>query len=328
LGYCWFRYVPHYRSELLNQRSKIKPSFFFHPLLFILATENRKLLKLIRPLNLLLVALTFAFGASLADYLGKPFRADSFWLGFVMTLLLQITMNLLPEVYRPQNEPLPENETRTDKLKLRNNALYISMASLASIAVIAYILFNTKHLSLISFLFLAFSLALILIYSTPPFRLINSGFGELLLAIQIAYIFPTFAFTLQAENTHPFLALTIPLTFLAFAYFIVLDFQAFAQDEKYNRVTFLTRLGWERVVPLHHVFVLFAYIFLLGMPAFGLSLTLIWSAFLTLPFALFQINQLRNISLGVPPNWLLLNVTALVVFGLTTYFLTLTFWLR
>jgi 1,4-dihydroxy-2-naphthoate octaprenyltransferase len=286
------------------------------------------LLKLTRPLHLLLAALTFTFGASLADYLGKPFRVDSFWLGFLVVMLMQITINLLPEVYRPQNEPLFENETRQDRLRLRNNALYVSMAALASIAVIAYLLFNTKHLPLSSFFFLVSALVIILIYSTPPFRLINRGFGEILLAIQLAYIFPSFAFTLQTGMTHPFLALAIPLTFLAFAYFIVLDFQAFAQDQKYQRVTFLTRLGWERVVPLHHIFVLFAYIFLLTMPAFNLSLSLLAPAFLTLPFALYQIYQLRNIALGAKPNWTLLNATALGVFGLTTYFLTLTFWLR
>ena len=277
---------------------------------------------------LLLAALTYAFGASLADYLGKPFRADSFWLGFVMILLLQVALNLLPEVYRPHNEPLIDNETRADKITIRNNALYISMAAFASIAVIAYILFNTNHLPLSSFFFLIFSLIIILINSTPPFRLINRGFGEFLLAVQLAYVVPSIAFTLQATATHPFLALTLPLTFLAFAFFIVLDFQAFAQDEKYQRVTFLTRLGWERVVPLHHIFVLFAYIFMLAMPAVNLSLNVLAPAFLTFPFAIFQIYQLRNIALGIKPNWLLLNVTALAVFGLTVYFLTFTFWTR
>jgi hypothetical protein len=93
-------------------------------------------------------------------------------------------------------------------------------------------------------------------------------------------------------------------------------------------VTLLTRLGWERVVPLHHFFVLLAYIFFLASPAFGLSLFLLWPAFLTLPFALFQILQLRNIALGAPTNWILLTVTALSVFGLTVYFLSLTLWLR
>src|SRR5215204_1817307 len=294
----------------------------------IYGIHNLKLLKLTRPLHLFLAALTYFFGASLADYLGEPFRVDSFWLGLVMILLLQVTLNLLPEVYRPHNEPLIENETRADKIRLRNNALYISMAALTSIAVIAYSLYNTNHLPLSSFFFLIFSIILIVINSAPPFRLINRGFGEFLLAVQLAYVYPSIAFTLQTTITHPFLALTLPLTFLAFSFFIVLDFQAFAQDQKYQRVTFLTRLGWERVVPLHHIFVLFAYIFIFAMPAVNLPLNLLAPAFLTFPFALYQIYQLRNIALGTKPNWLLLNATALGVFGLTVYFLTLTFWLR
>ena len=294
----------------------------------IYGIHDRTLLKLIRPLHLFLAALTCFFGASLADYLGKSFRADAFWLGFGMILLLQIAMNLLPEVYRPHNEPLLENETRADKITLRNNALYISMAALASIAVIAYILYNTNHLPASSFFFLLFSIILIIINATPPFRLANRGFGEFLLAVQLAYVYPSLAFTLQTGTTHPFLALTLPLTFLAFSFFIVLEFQAFAQDQKYQRVTFLTRLGWERVVPLHHIFVLFAYIFMLAMPAVNISLNLLAPAFLTFPFALYQIYQLRNIALGTKPNWLLLNATALGVFGLTVYFLTFTFWTR
>jgi len=286
------------------------------------------MLRLTRPLQLLLAALTYCFGASLADYLGEPARTTSFWLGLAVILLLQITMHVLPEVYRPTNEPYLETQTLNDKISLRNNAMYMSLATLASIAVLAYILYNTKQLPLASFYFLIFSLLILLIYAVPPFRLVNSGFGEIFLAIQLAYIYPSLAFTLQADETHPFLALTIPLTFLAFAYFIVLDFQGFAQDQKYERLTFLTRLGWQRVVPLHDIFLMFAYIFFLAMPAFNLTLNLLAPAFLTFPFALYQIFQLRNIALGVKPNWILLSVTALAVFGLTTYFLALTFWIR
>lgn len=286
------------------------------------------ILRLTRPLHLLLSTLTYSFGAGLADYLGKSFRTESLWLGLIIVLLLQITTNLLPEVYRPQNEPLLENETRQDRLRLRNNALYVSMAALASIATLAYILYNASLLPPASFFYLAFSLLLILVHAIPPFRLLNRGFGEILLAVQLAYVFPSIAFTLQATATHPFLALTIPLTFLAFAYFIILDFQAFAQDQKYDRQTFLTRLGWERVVPLHHIFVLFAYVFLLAMPAMNLTLNLLAPGFLTFPFALYQVLQLRSIALGARPNWMLLNATALGVFGLTTYFLALTFWIR
>jgi 1,4-dihydroxy-2-naphthoate octaprenyltransferase len=285
-------------------------------------------LRLLHPLHLLFAALTYAFGASLADYLGKPFRTESFWFGLIIVFLLQAAMSSLSAIYRPLTEPLVEGETRSDRQSLRNNLLYVSVASLGSVAVLAYTLFNLSLLSLSAFLFLVFSILLLLAYSLPPLRLLSRGFGEILLAVQLAYMIPSFSFTLQAGSTHPILFLAIPVTFLAFAFFVVQDFQSFARDQTYNRVTVLTLLGWERVVPLHHIFLLFAYIFLLAMPAFNLSLRLLAPAFLTLPFALFQIYQLRSIALGAKPNWTLLHATALSVFGLTIYFLTLTFWLR
>jgi 1,4-dihydroxy-2-naphthoate octaprenyltransferase len=288
----------------------------------------RNLLRLTRPLHLLLAALAYFLGASIANYLGKPFRPDSFWLGLIAVLLAQASMSLLAEVFRPGNEAIIEGENRKDRLVLRNNALYVSIAGLTAIAVIAFLLYNNNHLSVSAFFFLLLSLLLVLAYAIPPFRFINRGFGEFVLAAHIAYILPSIGYTLQADETHRFLLIGVPLTFLAFAYFIVMDFPAFASDSKYNRSTLLTRLGWERAVPLHHLFVLLAYLFFLAAPVFGLSLSLLWPAFLTLPFALFQIFQLRNISLGAPTNWTLLTVTALSVFGLTTYFLSLTFWLR
>jgi 1,4-dihydroxy-2-naphthoate octaprenyltransferase len=286
----------------------------------------RTLLRLSRPLYMLLAALTFCFGVSIANYLGKPFRSDAFWLGLAGVILAQMTMSLLSEVFRLDAEPLTENETRRGRLVIRNNALYVSVAAVTVDAVLAFLLYRNLHLSPASLSFLLLSLVVILVYCMPPFR--NRGFGEFLLAAHLAYIIPSIAYLLQANETHRFLILLLPLTLLAFAYFIVMDFPAFASDQKYNRTTFLTRLGWERVVPLHHIFVIFAYIFFAISPALGISLSLIWPAFLTLPFALFQIYLLRGISLGGPANWPLLTATALAVFGLTVYFLTLTFWLR
>ena len=284
------------------------------------------MLELIRPLHLFLAALTYTLGVSIANYLGNPFNSNSFWLGLAVILLSQLSMSLLAEVFRLDVEPLVENETRAARQVLRNNALYISIASLAVIAFIAYLLFINTQLPFAAFSFLSLSLILILVYALPMFR--SRGFGEFLLAVQLAYVFPSFAFILQSGGPHRFLSLTIALTFMAFAYFIIMNFPSFAVDRKYNRATFLTQLGWERVVPLHHLLVLLAYLLFFMSPVFGISLSLIWRVFLTLPFAIFQILQLRSIALGSPPNWTLLSVTALATFGLTTYLLMLTFWLR
>lgn len=284
------------------------------------------MIKLSKPLTLLLVSLIYLLGSSIPAYLGEPFQATPFILGFIIILFAQLSMNFLSETFRPHNEPLIENESPAKIETLRNNLLYISIGLISASITLTYLLFTNYQIQLIPFFLL---LTTTILYSTPPFRLINRGFGELTLAIQIAYIIPSIGFVLQANETHRLLTiLIIPLTALGLAYFLILNFPTFADDEKYLRGTMLRLFTWQRAVPIHHSLIVFAYFVFALAPTFGFSFNLIWPAFLTLPFAIFQIIQLQAISNGNPPNWKLLTSTALAVFGLTTYFLTLTFWLR
>jgi 1,4-dihydroxy-2-naphthoate octaprenyltransferase len=287
------------------------------------------LIKLLRSLNLLLAGLTYLLGASIPQYLGNPIQPAPFALGLIFVLLTQASMTLLSEVFRPHNEPLIEGETPQKKETLRNNLLYISVGMIGTAAVIAFITHLNFTLTLPTFYFLLTSMVLILVYAIPPLHLVNRGFGELILAIHIAYVIPSIAFLLQAAEMSRLLAtLLLPLTTLALAYFLILNFTTFPDDQKYERGTLLRRLTWERAVPLHHSLIAFTYLAFALAPFFGFAFNVIAPAFLTLPFAAFQIYQLQSIANGSPPNWKLLTVTALAVFGLTTYFLTLTFWLR
>ncbi len=287
------------------------------------------LFKLSRPLYVLLAALTYIFGASIAKYLGRPFEQIPFWLGLTGVVLAQVSMGLLAEVYRPENEPIVENETLAERKTVRDAALYVSTASLAAMAVIAFLLYLNNLLTFQALVFLALSLLLVITYSIPPFRLLNRGLGEFVLAVHLGYVIPSIGFLFQAKDYHRLLlSLALPLTALSLAYFLILNFTTYASDQKYQRHTMLRLLSWERAVPFHHSLILAAYVLFFSTTLLGISLKLIWPAFLTLPFALFQIVQLRAIALGNRPNWPLLTVTSLAVFGLTAYFLTLTFWLR
>lgn len=287
------------------------------------------MLKLTRPLNLFLVTLTYLLGAGISTYLGKDIQLVPLILGFAIVIFAQISMSFLREVFRPHNEPLIKGETPQQKETLRNNLLYISIGLIGAVAGITYTLHLNFTLALPTILFLLFLIIFVFLYSIPPFHLANRGFGELILAVQIAYIVPSIAFLLQSDEIPRLLtALLIPLTSLALAYFLILNFTTFQDDQKYDRGTLLRRLTCERAVPLHHGLLAFAYIaFALALP-FGFALNIIAPAFLTLPFAIFQIFQLRAIANGNPPNWKLLTSTALMVFGLTAYFLVFTFWFR
>ena len=287
------------------------------------------ILRLSRPLYLILAALTYILGAGIARFLGKPQVPTAFWLGLLSVLFVQLSMSLLVEVFRPFNEPIVADETISDRRLTRDAALYVSIAALASLAVIAFLLYRDRLLNAPAFFLIGISLLVLLVYSVPPLRFVDKGLGELLLSIQIAYLSPSIAYLLQARVYHNLVVfISTPLVFLALAMLLAFDFPSYSGDMKYERNTLLARLGWERAISFHRFLVLGAYILFTTAPIFGFSLGLIWPVFLTLPFALLQIYWLQNISLGAKPLWNLLTANAITILGLSAYLLTLTFWLR
>jgi 1,4-dihydroxy-2-naphthoate octaprenyltransferase len=287
------------------------------------------LLRLSRPLNIIFAVLTYVLGAGIARYLGITHNLVVFWLGLGGISLAQFSMGLLAEAHRPVQQPSDNDEHRAERVNLRNEALIVSVSALAAIAVIAILLVLQGALSPVVMLFSGLSLVAVLVYAVPPLRLVDAGLGEFTLAVHIAMIAPALGFVLQAGEYHRLVAIiSFPLTLLALAYFLILDFPTFASDEKFDRRTLLRGMGWQRAVPLHHGLILGAYALLASALFFGLAWGLVWPALLTLPFAILQIFWLQNISQGAKPIWSLLTVNALAVFGLTAYLLTFAFWLR
>ena len=287
------------------------------------------IVRLARPLLLMLAALTYVLGAGIARYLGHPQSPTVFWLGLVGVVLAQASMSLLVEVFRRAEEPIVQGETVAERRSVHDAALYVSIGALAAAAFIAVVLFESRDLTPPAMTFLGLSLVSVVLYSVPPLRLFDKGLGELVLALHMAYVVPSIGFLLEAGEFHRLLnAVIIPLTFLAFSTFLALDFPTYAEDLKYDRRTLLVHIGWERAVPLHHGVIIAGYGLLALAPILGFSLGLLWPAFLTLPFAVLQIFWLRNIALGARPIWNMLSTNAVSVFGLTAYFLMIAFWLR
>lgn len=283
---------------------------------------------LLRPLHLLFAALAYALGVAIADYLGVTISAAALWLGLGWALLAQTSMSLLAEVFRPVNEPL-NGLFGAERVYLRDRLLFISIGLLGLAAGCAYILFLAGRVQTPALILLALSLLLVFAYAVPPLKLVRRGFGELLLAAHIGYVVPSLGLVLQMGDFHRLLPiLAIPVTTLALATFLVLDFPTFADDLRYERFTLLTRLAWQRAIPLHHGLVLLAFLLLTLAPLLGISLALVWPAFLTAPFAIFQIILLRNISLGAPPLWKPLTVNAAALLALTAYLLAFSLFLR
>lgn len=291
--------------------------------------QLRHLIRLTRPIQLLLALLTYGLGLGLSRYLGATLLLEPQFFGGIIVCLLLAASSLLMEYFRPINEPIVPGETRKEREELRSTLLIVSLVFLAVVGLLIFLLQRAGFLGPDTFLLLAGFILLALANAVPPVRLINRGLGELSLSVLIATLTPTFAYLLHSHNLHRLLMLfTFPLFLIALASFLALNFPVYADDLKYERRSLLISLGWQRAVPIHNSLLIVAYLFLAAIPFLGVPFGLVWPALLTLPLAAYQIFTLRKIADGAKPLWPAFIATATAIFGLTTYLITLTFWLR
>jgi 1,4-dihydroxy-2-naphthoate octaprenyltransferase len=289
----------------------------------------RRLLQLARPLLLLFTAMMYVFGAGIARYLGASIHWMTFWIGLIAVLVVQIAACWLVETFRLPFAPLAQGETPRQRENFRVLLLQVSFAALTLFCVAGMTLLLTRALNLASGILLLLDFLLLAAYAVPPFRLSESGFGELALAVSISTLVPAASFLFHAGEYHRLVQMTcFPLTLLLLAYLLVADFQSFAADQKVERRTLLTRLGWQRAVPLHHILVLAAFLLFASSPLFGMPARLIWPVFLDLPFAAVQIVWLQRIARGGRTLWNFIVPLSAALFGLAVYLLTFSFWTK
>jgi len=288
-----------------------------------------RILRLTRPLHLVFTTMMYTLGAGIARYLGTAIHWSAFWIGLLAVILIQVAAYWLVETFRLPFAPLAAGETPRQRENFRVLLLQASFAALTLFCVSAMVLFLKRSFNLASGIFLALDFLILVAYAVPPLRLSETGYGELALAVSTAIFVPAASFLFHADEFHRLLQLTcFPLSFLALAYLLVSDFPTFATDQKMERRTLLTHLGWQRAIPLHHILVLAAFLLFASTPFFGIPWRMIWPVFLDLPFAAVQIIWLQRIARGGRTLWNFIVPLSATVFGMAIYLLTFSFWTR
>lgn len=297
----------------------------------------RLFVRLSRPIFLVGGALVFALGAGIARFLGTPIDWGVYLLGQGFVTLLQLSAHYLNEYFdapadanNPGRTPLTGGSGAVGPGKLtRNFVLLAAITTLTIVASLTVLLIEYAPISPLLFLIVGLMFLGAFFYSTPPIKLVSSGYGELTTSILVAYLVPAFSFILQTGDLHRLVAMaTIPLTFLHMAMMLCFEFPDYAVDIKYNKLNLLVRLGWERGMALHNILILIAFL-ILGLAAVvGLPLAIVLPAYIPLPIGLLQIWQMRRIAAGVKPNWNTLTMTAVVLFASEVYLLAFAFWTR
>jgi 1,4-dihydroxy-2-naphthoate octaprenyltransferase len=288
-----------------------------------------EILRISRSPNIVITFLAYSLGTGIARYLGTAIQWPIFFLGLFIILPLISASSFLVEYFNP---PITTYlyKVSSRKIKLyKDRLLLIAFALLATscASVISLLLITT--INTFAGIFLIFITIIMLVYAVPPIELSKSGYGELALSFIFATLVPVISYLFQTDDIHRILPIiTFPLTLQAIAWQLASNFSTYAVDQKSGRQSLVIRLSWQKAVPLHHVLTLTAFLFYIISPFFGVSWVLIWPILLAFPFAILQIVWLQRIANGGRPVWKFYNVLIPTVFGLSTYLIGFSFWLR
>jgi 1,4-dihydroxy-2-naphthoate octaprenyltransferase len=297
----------------------------------------RLFIRLSRPFFLLGAILVYSLGVGIAHYLGVTIDWGHYFLGQAWVTTLQLATHYFNEYFDSPADAANANRTLFSGGSgalgegglPREVALWAGIASLTGATSFTVILIRVIGLNPALFLVMVLIFLGAFFYSVPPVRLVESGYGELSTSIIVASLVPAFAFILQYGELHRLVAMsTFALITLHLAMMLAFELPDYANDIKFEKLTLMVRIGWERSITFHNILILISYLLIGLAMLFKFPLLVALPALLSFPLGLFQIWYVNRIAAGAKPNWNLLGALAISVFGLTTYLMTFSFWTR
>lgn len=297
----------------------------------------RLFIKLSRPLFLLTAILLYFLGIGIAHYLSGPVNWDSFFLGLGWIVFILLGSQFLNEYFDPMailddppNKHTPFSGSSgaigADRLP-RPVALWAGLSCLTITASLTVLLFQDLGLNNGTILILGLIFLGEFVYAIPPFRLVSTGYGEILMSIIVVGFVPAMGYLLQGHDFHRLLVMVaFPLTIQHIGMLLALELPDYASDIKQGKRPVIVQIGWQRGMLLHNILILGSFVILGLAFVFGLPLNLAWPVIFVLPVGLFQIWLMNRIADGAKPNWNLLELVSVSTFVLTAYILTFAFW--
>jgi 1,4-dihydroxy-2-naphthoate octaprenyltransferase len=291
--------------------------------------------RLARPHFLLGGLLLYALGALIARYEAYPIDFKLYWVGQLFVSALQLMTHFLNEYWDVEADRLNQARTPfsggsgvlTQAGLKRETAFSLAVASLAIASGAGVWLVLDPRVGPPAWAVMVLAIVGTYSYSSPPLRLVSTGFGELSASVLVAGFVPAFAHLLQAGHpSRTILLATAPLIVLHFAMLVAFEYPDFLSDEAAGKQTLLVRLGRRRGAALHN-FALLGAIGLAAAATFvGLPARVALAVVISSPLVLLQIVTMRRLQRGEPVSFSRLTFLAVLIFALTTYFMAFTFW--
>jgi len=149
----------------------------------------RMFIKLARPLQILLSALTYSLGAGISRYLGHPVHAAAFGLGLLSVVAIEVAAFWLLEYFRLALTPLAKEESPRQREELRISLFQSAMALLTVAGASIVTLLLARLLPVPAGALMVLIVVFFIAYSVPPMRLAETGYGELAFALPWVHFF-------------------------------------------------------------------------------------------------------------------------------------------
>lgn len=297
----------------------------------------RYFIQLSRPIFVLSSVLLYFLGIGIAHYLSGQINWTSFFLGLGWIVVIILGTQYLAEYFGPnfmdkeptrKHTPFSGGSGAIGVGRLpRQVALWAGLTCLTITASLTVLLIQKLGISIVGILIMGLIFIGEFLYAIPPFRMVSSGYGEVIMSIIVIGLVPAFAYLLQGHDFHRLLLMVaFPLTTLHLGMLLALEFPDYASDIIQGNRPAIIRIGWQRGMLLHNFLILISFVILGVAFVFGLPLSVGWPVIFVLPIGLFQIWMMNRIADGAKPNWNLLVMVSISTFGLTTYLLTFAFW--
>ena len=286
--------------------------------------------KLIKPFRLVSLLTTYALGLGLVQYV-RSLRSWSFAIqGFIFLLMITLgaeALGLLSQVRRQIQITRDLTDKQKHQLRMLLAVLAGTFLTVATTIFIGWMVSGVLWQGWLSLILLAL-LAGIVYYLTMTIQEITAYeiLGEVLLFVIIP---PATAFFIQSRDFHRLLTLTvIPFVASYLCYPLLLSLKWYSADQRHERKTIATQVGWERTMVLHNALILLAYLLFALIALLNFPWFLLWPVFLTLPIGLLEIWLMERIRRGRKPLWMVMQVATTSVYFIPMYLLGFAYWIR
>ncbi|MFI5297528.1 MAG: prenyltransferase [Polyangiales bacterium] len=177
-----------------------------------------------------------------------------------------------------------------DGLLARNVALRAALA-LTGVSLVMMLALPTTTAKIVCLA----AIALAWMYSTPPFRLVGRGLGEITVVVVLNVLTPLFGLVVQGGTIGVRLfAVVVPLGVIGYMRMLIMSIPDREGDALAGKRTVVVRVGPEAVVHLHNAGMFLAYASLPILVLLGLPKTVAACVALTAPLAVWQSVRLHQ----------------------------------